>query len=138
MAAARDLARRHPELQVVLQHIGFPRSRDDEYFANWSAGMRTLAEAPNVTCKISGVAMTDPRFTPASLQRWIDTSLEVFGPDRCVLGSNWPVDRICSSYDVIMDIYRDRLARPSARLSSERCCPRTPPASIGSDREQRR
>lgn len=110
MHAARELADRHPGLQIVLQHIGFPRSRDDEYFANWVTGMRTLAGAPNVTCKISGLGMTDTRFTAASLQRWIDTPLEVFGPDRCVLGSNWPVDRLCSSYDVIMDIYRDRVA----------------------------
>lgn len=109
MAAARDLALRHPELHIVLEHIGFPRSRDDEYFANWFAGMRTLAEADNVTCKISGLAMTDPRFSPESLQRWIDAPLELFGPDRCVLGSNWPVDRLYSSYDVIMDIYRERL-----------------------------
>lgn len=110
MTAARDLALRHPDLTVVLQHIGFPRSRDDEYFANWAAGMRTLAEAPNVTCKVSGLAMTDPRFTAESLRRWIDAPLEIFGPDRCVLGSNWPVDRLYSSYDVIMDIYRDRLS----------------------------
>lgn len=110
MAAARDLALRHPDLTVVLQHIGFPRRRDDEYFANWVGGIRTLAEAPNVTCKISGLAMTDPRFSAASLQRWIDTPIDVFGPDRCVLGSNWPVDRLFSSYDVIMDIYRARLA----------------------------
>ena len=110
MAAARDLARRHPDLQIVLEHIGFPRARDDEYFDNWAAGMRSLAEAENITCKISGVAMTDPLFTAESLRRWIDTPLEVFGPDRCVLGSNWPVDRLFSSYDVIMDIYRERLS----------------------------
>lgn len=116
MAAARALADRHPDLTVVLQHIGFPRSRDDEYFANWAEGMRTLAGAPNVTCKISGVGMTDPLFTAESLRRWIDTPLEIFGPDRCVLGSNWPVDRLCSSYDVIMDIYRDRV---SALLAPE-------------------
>lgn len=110
MMAARDLALRHPDLQVVLQHIGFPRTRDDEYFASWSAAMRVLAEAPNVTCKISGLGMTDPRFTPLSLRKWIDTPLEIFGPDRCLLGSNWPVDRLYSSYDVIMDIYRERLS----------------------------
>lgn len=110
MAAARALAERHPNLQVVLQHIGFPRSRDDEYFDNWAAAMRHLAGAPNVTCKISGVGMTDPRFTAESLRRWIDTPLEAFGADRCVLGSNWPVDRLYSSYDVIMDIYRDRVS----------------------------
>lgn len=113
MAAGRDLANRHPELQVVLEHIGFPRSRDDEYFEGWVNGMKTLAEAPNVTCKISGLAMTDPLFTAESLRRWIDTPLEVFGPDRCVLGSNWPVDRLFSSYDVIMDIYRDRVGQLS-------------------------
>jgi predicted TIM-barrel fold metal-dependent hydrolase len=110
MAAARALAERHPNLQIVLQHIGFPRSRDDEYFDNWAAAMRHLAGAPNVTCKISGVGMTDPRFTAESLRRWIDTPLEAFGADRCVLGSNWPVDRLYSSYDVIMDIYRDRVS----------------------------
>lgn len=110
MSAARDLALRHPDLTVVLQHIGFPRRRDTEYFTQWVEGMRTLAEAPNVTCKISGLAMTDPLFTADSLRPWIDTPLEIFGPARCVLGSNWPVDRLYSSYDVIMDIYRDRLS----------------------------
>ena len=109
MGAARDLANRHPELQIVLEHIGFPRRRDEEYFTKWKAGLQTLAQAPNITCKISGVAMTDPHFTAESLRRWIDTPLEVFGADRCVLGSNWPVDRLFSSYDVIMDIYRERL-----------------------------
>jgi len=94
MSAARDLALRHPDLTVVLQHIGFPRRRDNEYFTHWVEGMRTLAEAPNVTCKISGLAMTDPLFTADSLRPWIDTPLEIFGPDRCVLGSNWPVDRL--------------------------------------------
>ena len=110
MSAARDLALRHPDLTVVLQHIGFPRRRDNEYFTHWVEGMRTLAEAPNVTCKISGLGMTDPLFTADSLRPWIDTPLEIFGPGRCVLGSNWPVDRLYSSYDVIMDIYRDRLS----------------------------
>lgn len=110
MTAARDLALRHPDLTVVLQHIGFPRRRDNEYFTHWVEGMRTLAEAPNITCKISGLAMTDPLFTADSLRPWIDTPLEIFGPARCVLGSNWPVDRLYSSYDVIMDIYRDRLS----------------------------
>lgn len=110
MSAARDLALRHPDLTVVLQHIGFPRRRDDEYFTHWVEGMHTLAEAPNITCKISGLAMTDPLFTADSLRPWIDTPLEIFGPARCVLGSNWPVDRLYSSYDVIMDIYRHRLS----------------------------
>lgn len=110
MPAATALANRHPELKIVLEHIGFPRARDDEYFANWKRGVQELATAPNVTMKISGLAMTDPQFTRESLRRWVDTCVETFGPDRCVLGSNWPVDRLYSSYDVIMDLYRDYIS----------------------------
>ncbi len=110
MGAALELARRHPELQIVLEHIGFPRSRDDEYYASWNSAIRELAGAENVTCKISGLAMTDPLFTKESLRRWVDSCVEAFGADRCVLGSNWPVDRLYSSYDVIMDLYREYIS----------------------------
>jgi predicted TIM-barrel fold metal-dependent hydrolase len=106
MGAALELAQRHPDLQIVLEHIGFPRSRDDAYFESWSTAIAGLASADNVTCKISGLGMTDPLFTRESLRRWVDGCVEAFGPERCVLGSNWPVDRLYSSYDVIMDLYR--------------------------------
>lgn len=107
MGAGLAVAERHPDLKIVLEHIGFPRSRDDAYFDSWSKGIRKLAQAPNVTCKISGLAMTDPRFTRESLRPWVATCVEAFGPDRIVLGSNWPIDRLYSSYDVIMDLYRE-------------------------------
>ena len=110
MSAALELARRHPNLQIVLEHIGFPRSRDDAYFESWNTAIRDLAHAENVTCKISGLGMTDPLFTKESLRRWVDSCVEAFGADRCVLGSNWPVDRLYSSYDVIMDLYREYIS----------------------------
>lgn len=109
MAALGSLAERHPDLTVVLEHIGFPRRRDAEYAAAWRSAITALAAAPNVICKISGVAMTDPRFSPQSLRPWVMHCLESFGPQRCMLGSNWPLDRACSSYDVIMGLYRDCL-----------------------------
>lgn len=110
MGAALELARRHPDLRIVLEHIGFPRKRDDEYFASWKSAITALARAENVTCKISGLGMTDPFFTEESLRRWVDSCVEAFGAERCVLGSNWPVDRLCSSYDVIMDLYREYIS----------------------------
>lgn len=123
MPAALELARRHPDLQIALEHIGFPRSRDDAYFASWQSAISGLAGAENVTCKISGLGMTDPFFTEESLRRWVDSCVEAFGPDRCVLGSNWPVDRLYSSYDVIMDLYRKYISHLSdseqAKILSE-------------------
>ncbi len=114
MPRAFELAQRHPELLIVLEHIGFPRKRDDEYFANWSKAVQNLAKAPNVTMKLSGIGMTDPRFTKESLRKWAEVSLEAFGPNRCVLGSNWPVDRLFSSYDVIVGFMRDYISSLSA------------------------
>lgn len=114
MPQALQLAQRHPELQIVLEHIGFPRSRDDEYFANWSKAIQNLANAQNVTMKLSGIGMTDPRFSKESLRKWAEASVEAFGPKRCVLGSNWPVDRLFSSYDVIMGFMREYISDLSA------------------------
>jgi predicted TIM-barrel fold metal-dependent hydrolase len=121
MGAAVELAQRHPDLKIVLEHIGFPRARDDEYFANWSKAVRALAKAPNVTMKISGMPMTDPRFTKESLRKWAEVCLEAFGPNRCVLGSNWPVDRLYSSYDVIIGFTRDYISSFSASEQEAIC-----------------
>jgi predicted TIM-barrel fold metal-dependent hydrolase len=113
MAEARKLAERHPDLQIVLEHIGFPRKRTDAYFENWKKAVKDLAKAKNVTMKISGVAMTDPQFSKKSLKPWVDTCVNAFGPDRTVLGSNWPIDRLYSSYDVIMNFYREYIDKLS-------------------------
>lgn len=110
MPAARALAERHPDLVVVLEHIGFPRRRDDEYAAAWRRGISHLAKAPNMFCKLSGAAMTDPSFTRESLMPWLRHCIDAFGPSRCMVGSNWPLDRLRSSYDVIMDVYRRAVA----------------------------
>lgn len=117
-SAARALAERHPNLQVVLEHMGFPRRRDDDYVQSWREAMRDLSQAPNVVCKVSGVGMTDRRGVYADYESWINASLEAFGADRCVVGSNWPLDRIVSSYDAAISIYRDAAAKLTASEQS--------------------
>lgn len=100
MPKARDLALRHPAIQVVLEHIGYPReTADAKYFRDWQAGIRSIAEAPNVVCKISGVGMNHPEWTVESLRPWVTHCIETFSPARCVFGTNWPVDRLYGPYD---------------------------------------
>ncbi len=106
MAAARDLARRHPDVTFALEHIGYPRARTDEYFRGWRAGITALAEADNVVCKVSGLGMCDPGWTDESIRPWVLHCVEQFTPDRIVFGTNWPVDRLYSSYDAIVAAYR--------------------------------
>jgi len=85
----------------------------DDYFDNWKIGMQALANEPNIFCKISGVGMMDPKFTEASIRPWIEHCISIFGPQRCMLGSNWPLDRLFSSYDIVLNIYREIISQYS-------------------------
>jgi predicted TIM-barrel fold metal-dependent hydrolase len=110
MAAAADLARRHEDLLIVLDHIGYPRSTQPDYFQSWKQGISALAAAPNTVCKISGLGMNQQTWTVESIRPWVSHCIETFTPSRCVFGSNWPVDRLYSSYDAIIGAYRECIA----------------------------
>lgn len=107
MHKARDLAQRHPETVLVLDHAGFPLERDDEYFANWRTGISQLAEAESAVCKISGLGMRDPEWTVDSIRPWFEHCVEAFGIERCFLGTNWPVDKLFSDYAKVIDAYAE-------------------------------
>lgn len=110
MEKARNLALKFPDVTIALGHAGFPQERDADYFASWKKGMATIAEAPNVVCKISGLGMRDPHWTVESWRPWVLHCVETFGVDRCCFGTNWPVDRMYSSYQAVVAAY-DELTR---------------------------
>jgi predicted TIM-barrel fold metal-dependent hydrolase len=107
MGQARDLALQFPATPLVLEHAGFPRSRSAEYFENWRTGLAAMAEAENTWCKISGLGMFDQKWTVGSLRPWVLACIDAFGPARCFFGTNWPVDRLYSSYDPVVDAYAE-------------------------------
>jgi L-fuconolactonase len=89
LPAAVETAKRHPELRLVLDHVGkAPRSDRDA----WAQGVSALAELPNVTCKLSGL------FTEGDPEGTVERALGWFGSDRCMFGSDWPVCLIASEY----------------------------------------
>lgn len=110
MPKAREVAEEHPDVVLCIDHAGFPRERSDEYFASWRRGMETVAGAPNVVCKISGLGMCDPRWTVDSFRPWVLACIETFGVERSFFGTNWPVDRLYSSYGDVLDAYEQIIA----------------------------
>jgi predicted TIM-barrel fold metal-dependent hydrolase len=96
------LARQAPNLSIVYGHTGWPVERSEDYFRHWRDSLSRLAACDNVTCKISGLGMTDHEWTVASMSPYVQAALEAFGADRCMFGSNWPVDRIYASYDALV------------------------------------
>jgi predicted TIM-barrel fold metal-dependent hydrolase len=103
----RLLAEKFPGITISLDHAGFPRARDDGYFQMWRNSIRDLAEAPNVAVKISGLGMCDPQWTVDSLRPWVLSCIEAFGPARSFFGTNWPIDRLRSSYPDIINAYAE-------------------------------
>jgi predicted TIM-barrel fold metal-dependent hydrolase len=109
-----SLMERHPQVPVLLGHSGLPVQRDDDYFALWSKRIAKLAAETPALCKISALASgPDPNWTVDSIRRWFHTMVESFGPDRCMLGSNWPIDRQFGTYTALLDAYRQLLGELS-------------------------
>jgi predicted TIM-barrel fold metal-dependent hydrolase len=67
--------------------------------------METVAGAPNTIVKISGLGMRDNAWTVESWRPWALACIELWGVDRTVMGTNWPVDRLYSSYGDVLDAY---------------------------------
>ena len=114
MEEARQAAELYPGMQFILGHCGVPMERTPEYFDAWRAGLATLAGAPNVACKISGLGMTDHSWTTDSIRPWVLACIEAFGVERCMFGSNWPVDSLYSPYRTVVEAYREITAGFSA------------------------
>lgn len=100
-----------PRQRFVLDHLGKPRLRDGEH-EPWAGALRELARRPNVAAKLSGlVTEDDPRgWSRDRVARAIDHALECFGPDRLMLGSDWPVCLLAAGHDDVLEHARSRLA----------------------------
>ena len=92
-------------MTISLDHAGFPRSREAEYFQQWRTALFDLSEAPNTVVKISGLGMGDTAWTLDSIRPWVESCIEAFGVERSFFGTNWPVDRIFSSYPDVINAY---------------------------------
>jgi predicted TIM-barrel fold metal-dependent hydrolase len=104
LGKARALAQAHPDVVLCIDHGGIPRTPDRDFDA-WRRGMRDAASAENIICKISGFGEVDHAWTVESVRPWVLACIEAFGIERCVLGTNWPVDRLASSYGDILDAF---------------------------------
>jgi len=108
--AAVQLVKKFPEQRFVLDHLGLPDIRARE-LVPWEAGLKELAACPNVFCKLSGlVYRADPqRWRPRDFGPYLDIALELFGPMRLMIGSNWPVCTVAGDYDTVLGIVLDRV-----------------------------
>ena len=127
------LARAFPDTPIILNHLGGPlgvrpyAGQVDLVFAQWQRDMATLATCPNVTVKLGGLGMKIGPFDhharplPPTSQEvadawrpWVDTAITLFGAQRCMFESNFPVDKGGASYAVLWNAFKRLAAGASA------------------------
>jgi L-fuconolactonase len=128
-----ELAAAFPDSSIVLNHVGSPilggpyAARRGEVFAAWRVGMAALARQANVTVKLGALPIrlsgsdTPRRDSPpdseevaAAWRPWIETSIGLFGADRCMFESNFPVQKRWCSYGVVWNAFKRLAAGASA------------------------
>ena len=110
LAEAARLAADFPNTQIILNHTGLPSDRSSAGLAGWRRAMEQLADAPNVAVKISGLGQLGLPWTVAANRGIVLTTIELFGVERCMFASNFPVDRICADFTTIFDGFQEIVA----------------------------
>lgn len=115
LPALAALAARCGDVTFVLDHLGKPDVAGGR-LDPWRDDLTRLAALPNVVCKLSGLTTeADHRgWTPDGLRPYLDHALRRFGPERCLVGSDWPVATLATTYDRWFDVVLERLAGLSA------------------------
>jgi L-fuconolactonase len=110
-----ETARRLPDLQVVINHLGRPPV-PDQGFQPWASQMVAAAACPNVSMKLSAGLdiVTRWRWSTDDIRRYVDHVLDRFGPDRVMAASNWPVILLGGSFVEVWRGITDLVSRLSA------------------------
>ena len=99
---AARLARDFPDAPIILNHTGLPADRSPKGIAGWSRALRALAACPNAAVKISGLGVPGQAWTAQSNREVVLAAIEIFGIERAMFASNFPVDGLCASFDAIV------------------------------------
>ena len=128
-----ELAKAFPDTTIILDHFGGPigvgpyAGKEDEVFQAWRASVTDLAQCPNVVAKLGGIVMEVNGFgwhnqdrPPSSAtlmertRRYYEHTIDVFGVDRCMFESNFPVDKMAAGYNVLWNSFKRLAANYSA------------------------
>ncbi len=106
MSGAAQLAASCSDVTFVLQHAGMLEDTSDEGWAAWQEGMTHLAACPNVCSKLSAFGTFTHKNDPAFIKTMIAETVRLFGADRCLYGSNYPIEKLWVSYADLFAAFR--------------------------------
>jgi predicted TIM-barrel fold metal-dependent hydrolase len=102
-----DLARALPALRIVLDHFGWPQNPNEAQLATHRERLSAVAAASNTATRIDAIGTIFGDWTTDRVRPWLRAATDTFGPERCMLGSDLPIERLRSGFDRLYDAYRD-------------------------------
>ncbi len=116
LAEAADVAAQFPQLPIVLNHHGFAWDRSPEGLQRWRSAMEVLARQPNVHVKLSEFGLRDQAWNWADNARILRETLDIFGWQRCMFASNFPVAGLRIGFqDLVQGVIRTLAHLPTAQ-----------------------
>jgi L-fuconolactonase len=115
--AMAEFCREHDSYWLVLDHLGKPNIHGRGY-TQWRRDIEPIAALPHVVCKVSGMVTeamdSTGSYQPEDLTIYLDAVLELFGPERLMFGSDWPVCLLAAPYAEVASIVDEWAAKLSA------------------------
>jgi predicted TIM-barrel fold metal-dependent hydrolase len=106
MEGAAELAATAPKVTFILQHAGMLEDLSAAGWERWRNGMRRLAACPNMVSKLSALGTFIHKNDPDHIAAVVRETVEIFGPARCLFGSNFPVEKLWTQYSDLIAAYR--------------------------------
>jgi predicted TIM-barrel fold metal-dependent hydrolase len=103
---AVELIKAFPNVRMILVHAGMLAERTQSAIDQWRAALTLMAAFPNLHVKISGLGMYSGGITPAQARQVIRDVIQIFGVDRTIYGSNFPLEKLHASYADFLAVYR--------------------------------
>ena len=99
------LIERHPDIPVIINHIGMPVLTDPEGIDDWRRGMQAMVALPHVAVKLSGMGFIRRDWSRENIASFIRETIDLFGVERCMFASDTPTDKLFGSIDRYMEAY---------------------------------
>jgi predicted TIM-barrel fold metal-dependent hydrolase len=107
---AVELIKAFPNIRMILVHAGMLAARTSEAINEWRAALTAMAAFPNLHVKISGLGMFTHGLTYAQARQVIRDTVQIFGVERTIYGSNFPLEKLHASYADFFNVYRTVLS----------------------------
>ena len=118
MPDAENLVKACPQVTFILQHAGMPEDMSRDGWKAWREGMKRLAGHENVVTKLSAFGTFVHRNDPALIRKAVTETVKIFGAERCMFGSNFPIEKIWTSYDALIDAFKQATEKLSGKAQA--------------------